>query len=214
MSAGAAAVVWGGVPAAEWRGALLDQGAGVTVMEARGVGAGLAAALAGDYEHVWFVHAHVQPEPTTLERLLEASQDEFGECVVTAGLVLDGGGRAVRAALPRLSERRTDAMADAVAVGRLPIRYATLAHTLVRTDAARATAPPDLATYGPYADAEWTARLLRGGRGWFATGGAAIARAPLPSSDGSLRHKLRMLRTPTWSRSEAFETLAGLDPER
>jgi hypothetical protein len=101
-------------------------------------------------------------------------------------------------------------VAETVREGRVPIRHAPLVHTLVAADAVRARGGPQLARYGPYAGAEWTARLLAGGLGWWATRSVAVIDPCPPAAAPSLVHRLRMLRSAAWTAAEALEELTGI----
>ena len=157
-------------------------------------------------ELVWFLHGAARPEPDALERLLAAPA-----APVRAGLVVDGEGVPCPHAAPQVAEREPLLMVQTVRDGRLPIRYATLAHTLVAASAVRADGGPAFERFGPYADAQWTARVLAGGHGWWVTRSVAVAARCPAAPTASLGAKLRMLRSGAWTATEAIERLMPID---
>ena len=169
---------------------------------------------AADFDLLWLLHPNVEPAPDALEALLAARDGHEGTAGILAGLVLDPCGTPSPDAAPKLAERHINLMTVSAGEGQLPIRYATGLHTLVSQEAARSAGGPEMEAYGPYAVAAWTARMLRETPGWWVTRSLATARGPLPATTGTLRQRLRVLRSGTWSRSESYETLLGLDPRR
>jgi hypothetical protein len=155
---------------------------------------------------VWLLDERATPASDALDVLLAAA----GDAPVVAGRVVHADGAPCRAAAPRPAEREPLLMVDTAGDGRLPIRYATLAHTLVAAAAIRERGGPD-ARLGAYAAAEWTARLLAGRHGWWATRSVVTVDACPDGPAPTLRARLRMLRTGTWTAAEAVEELLPID---
>ena len=63
----------------------------------------------------------------------------------------------------------------------------------------------------PEPDAQWTARVLAGGHGWWVTRSVAVAARCPAAPTASLGAKLRMLRSGAWTATEAIERLMPID---
>jgi hypothetical protein len=183
----------------------------------------LVGALASRAPWIWLLAARAAPRPDALERLLECAAPA-GErpASVLAGMVIDADGAPVGRELPAGGG---SSLADVVRLtGRalLPIRHATFANCLVARECLVREGLPDIVRYGPYAGAEWSARALRGGVGYFVPASVVVlerGRAGRRAALGSIPALLRMTRTGTWTRGETLGAASAvarqaIDPGR
>jgi hypothetical protein len=175
----------------------------------------LIAAFASRAPWIWLLGARAAPRPDALECLLECAAPA-GErpASLLAGMVLDPDGAPVGRDLPAGGGRSLADVVRLTARSLLPIRHATFANCLVARECLEREGLPDVARYGPYAAAEWSARALRGGAGYFVPAsvvvlerGPARPRAPALRSIPAL---VRMTRTGTWTRGETLAAASAL----
>jgi GT2 family glycosyltransferase len=134
---------------------------------AGGFAVGLDQALAAGADVVWLMDDDTVPEPGALAALLEASAGyPGGEPALVASRVVWSDGRDHPMNTPRRKPfvRRAE-LRDATAIGCLPIRSASFVSILVSAAACRAAGPPIADYFLWNDDFEFTARLLRHGRG-------------------------------------------------
>ncbi|UUY05040.1 hypothetical protein LRS13_05790 [Svornostia abyssi] len=163
----------------------------------------LARAAAGDHDRVWILEGGAAPGPDALSGLLG-----LADGALRCGMVVDPAGRPLAFALPSGDTHDVDAVI-ALAVERvLPIRRATLAHTLVPRAALREHGLPD-PRYGAYAGDEWTARVAARGGGRFLPASVAVLPAA-PPPPRAIGPALRTARTPTWTNGERIAVFAAL----
>ncbi len=200
---GVVAVITGAAPAQEQacRAALAAQETPVARILA-GADA-LARAAAGDDDWVWALEGGAAPQPDALARLLG-----LADGALRCGMVVDPSGGPLAFALPAGDQFDVDAVIALAAERVLPIRRATLAHTLVSRMALREHGLPD-PRYGAYAGEEWTARVAAGGGGRFLPASTAVLPAA-PPTPRAIGPALRTARTPTWTNGERLAVIAAL----
>lgn len=164
----------------------------------------LARAAATDHDWIWVLEGGAAPQPNALAGLLLGLADGALRC----GMVVDPAGRPLSFALPSGDTFDVDAVIALAAERVLPIRRATLAHTLVPRDALRDHGLPD-PRYGAYAGEEWTTRVAAAGGGRFLPASTAVLPAAPPASH-ALAPALRTARTPTWTNGERIAVFAAL----
>ncbi len=177
---------------------------------------GLQAASRSGHEWAWVLDERTRPRPDALPRLLEAAKLGAGRgtTLTVAGMVVDEAGTPLESLLPAGLEHDTVRVLELAQRRLLPIRHATLANTLVHRDALVAHGTPRL-DLGRYAQVEWTARIMRGSYGLFVPASLATAPEDLAKRESSraaadVPALLRMYRTGTWTRGEAFRAAGRL----
>lgn len=163
----------------------------------------LARAAASDHESVWILEGGAAPRSDALSGLLG-----LADGALRCGMVVDPAGRPLAYALPSGDTFDVDAVITLAAERVLPIRRATLAHTLVPRDALRDHGLPD-PRYGAYAGEEWTVRVAAAGGGRFLPSSVAILPAA-PPAPRAIGPALRTARTPTWTNGERIAVFASL----
>lgn len=183
----------------------LEQTAVVSIHH--GLGA-MPQVLGNGVEAVWVLRGAARPEEAALARLVSAL-DDAPHAVLAAGLVVDRHGAPLEPLVPGVGGDVADAI-PLVERGLLPVRWATLAHTLVRREAFIRHGLPREERYGRYAEAEWSARVLGEDAGYLVSGSRATQ--AVVTADGSRARALlvamRMARTGTWTRGEAVGAFA------
>jgi GT2 family glycosyltransferase len=177
----------------------------------------VVSALASGAPWIWLLDARAAPRPDALERLLECAAPA-GErpASVLAGMVIDAAGAPVGRALPAGGGR---SLADVVRLtgrGLLPIRHTTFANCLVARECLVREGLPDIVRFGPYADAEWSARALRRGVGYLVPASVVVlerGRAGRRAALGSIPALVRMTRTGTWTRGETLGAASAIARE-
>ena len=152
-----------------------------------------AAARAGT-RLLWLLDAAAVPLPATLPPLLEHS----GSTAVS--MPVDAGGAPVEGAIGRIDDHDPGALLERVADRCAPLRHTPVVSMLVERRLVEAAAPPDTRRFGPYAGAEWTARLFSDRPGLLVPASRVELAAPLPRS---ALGALRMARGGAWRRGEA-----------
>ncbi len=163
----------------------------------------LARAAASHHAWVWVLEGGAAPRPDALAGLLG-----LADGALRCGMVVDPAGRPLAFALPAGDQFDVDAVIALAAERVLPIRRATLAHTLVPRDALRDHGVPD-PRYGAYAGEEWTARVAAAGGGRFLPASVAVLPAAPPAAR-AIAPALRTARTPTWTNGERLAVFAAL----
>lgn len=163
----------------------------------------LARAAASDHDRVWVLEAGAAPQPDALSGLLG-----LADGALRCGMVVDPAGRPLPFALPAGDQFDVDAVIALAAERVLPIRRATLAHTLVPRAALREHGLPD-PRFGAHAGEEWTARVARAGGGRFLPASTAVL-AAAPPAPRAIGPALRTARTPTWTNGERIAVVAAL----
>ena len=126
----------------------------------------LGRALNSGADWIWVVGRGAIPRPDALECLL-LNREPPGESPASllAGMVLDPSGTTLASKLPAGDERHPDVV-RLVVKRALPIRSATFANCLVARECLVRHGLPDVERYGPYADVEWSSRVLRAHPGY------------------------------------------------
>ncbi|MGK2937810.1 MAG: hypothetical protein ACSLFR_08405 [Solirubrobacteraceae bacterium] len=163
----------------------------------------LARAAASDHDWVWVLDGGAAPQPDAVSRLMDLADGEL-----RCGMVVDPAGRPLPFALPAGDQFDVDAVIALAAERVLPIRRATLAHTLVPRAALREHGLPD-PRYGAHAGEVWAARVARAGGGRFLPASTAVLPAS-PPAPRAIGPALRTARTPTWTNGERLAVVAAL----
>jgi hypothetical protein len=104
----------------------------------------------------------------------------------------------------RVTESDDEAILDAVAHRRLPLRHIPLVSLLVERDLVLELDPPNPVRFGWYAGSEWTARLFARRRGMLVPASRVrVDRLPV----GSPVHALRAARSARWRRGETVREI-------
>ena len=190
-------IVGGGLPAAE----PLSAAAVSATTSVPSLAALRDAAVAADTPLLWITDAVATPAPDALARLLDAGTRP------AASLPVDTQGSPVEPLIGGYAQADAELLLDATRKRRLPLRHTHALSLLVDRAAVLAARPPDPGRYGPYAAAEWTARLMAGRAGALVPASRVCVQgpakpAPLPA--------LRMARTGVWQRAEALAELRRL----
>ena len=130
---------------------------------AGGFAAGLAYALDAGADVVWLMDDDTVPRPTALQELLaaRASYDGVPPTAVASRVVwTDGRDHPMNTPRPRPGASRPE-LANAAAVGCLPVRSASFVSLLVAADAVRESGLPQADFFIWNDDFEFTTRLLR-----------------------------------------------------
>lgn len=148
------------------------------------------AALQLDTPWVWLLDAGIVPEPSALDRLLDAGAHASPQPALLASRVLTPGGALDESARPVVEAMRPERVLEALEAGLLALRATRSGSLLLRADALVA---PGMATRGM--DLEWTARLLTRERGALVPGSVAIrvGDAPTGLAATNLASMLRLL---------------------
>jgi rhamnopyranosyl-N-acetylglucosaminyl-diphospho-decaprenol beta-1,3/1,4-galactofuranosyltransferase len=136
---------------------------------AGGFALGLDRALRRDCDAVWLLDDDTVPEPTALAELLVTRRD-YGHSVpaLLASRVVWTDGRDHPMNTPRPKPGASaEELADAAAVGCVPIRSASFVSVLVDAARARQRGLPMAGYFLWNDDFEYTTRLIRGGRGLY-----------------------------------------------
>ncbi len=167
---------------------------------------GLERAVASGAEWIWLLARDANPRADALERLLAARQLPCEPpASLMAGMILDSSGCALACRLPAGDIRHPD-LANLVGLRVLPIRNVTFANCMVARDCFVRHGLPDANKYGPYADVEWSARVLRAHTGYFIPASVVA----LPQTGRSRRAPrtfpalVRMLGAGVWTRGESL----------
>jgi len=176
----------------------------------------LAQALASRAPWIWLLGPRVRPRPDALERLVQCARPS-GEppASLLAGMVIDGAGGAVGPELPAGGGRE---LADVVRLaGRslLPIRHSSFANCLVARQCFLDHGFPEFSRYGRYAPAEWSARVLRSGAGYFVPASIAVHEGSASRQEAlaSIPALARMARTGVFTRGETLAAVRLLTGE-
>jgi hypothetical protein len=177
-------------------------GAGVDGVEAVSVPslaevAGAAAAASTPL--VWVLRADATPLDGALDALLARRDGP------AASLPVNGGGAPVAALLGRFGDVDLAETIETVATRCVPLAHTPVVSLLAEREHVAATAPADVARFGPYAGTEWTARLFAGRRALLVTG--SRVRVDGGAGAGSTPHALRMARAGVWRRGEIVREL-------
>lgn len=161
----------------------------------------LRRAHATGADWIWVLAHGGAPRPDALSQLLDARD---GAAALVAGAVVDAGRRIRAESVPAFRIERPDVIALA-GRGLLPMRHAPLAHCLVAAEALARHGFPDDVRFGPYAAAEWSARVLGEADGWFAP--ASVVEADVPAGT-DWRALARMLRGDAWTRGDRLAAVS------
>jgi hypothetical protein len=125
-------------------------------------------ALGAEPSWVWVLDGGVLPEPQALERLLAAAEDTPSAALLVSKVITPDGALD-RASLPVPEVHRGDVVVDALTRRAVPLRIARRGSMLVGGEAARQLDADTIER-----DLEWTARVLKRGRGLLVPESVAI----------------------------------------
>ena len=146
-------------------------------------------------EWTWFLDAGTIPEPTALERLLEAGAPATGlhtPALLASKVVLPDGSLDPRS-LPVAQVRDPDFAIAAFEHRMLALRVARRGSVLVHREAIKMVASrwPRLSFFED--DMEWTARLLKQRSGLLVPASVVVRRGPQTSAGAEVGRRLRLL---------------------
>ncbi len=165
----------------------------ITVDSSEQLREAIQEALRADRSWVWVLDSGVLPEPQALEQLLVAAEASPAAALLVSSVIAPDGALDF-ASLPVPEVHRGELVVDALARRAVPLRIARRGSMLVRGEAALQLDAETLER-----DLEWTARLLRRGRGLLAPGSVAIRTT---SSERPYRSEV----------SSTLRALAALEP--
>jgi hypothetical protein len=176
---------------------------------------GLEQASASDAAWVWCLRAGARPRPDALDALLKAAR-LAGEppALLVAGMTADvETGRAIEEDLPAFDYVDQEAVLRLLPHRVAPIRSAPFANCLISRDSFALHGLPDERSFGRYAPAEWTHRVVNEGVGYFAPLSVVPATPVLRASDpaeviADTTAVIRTGRTGTWTGGELGRALA------
>lgn len=177
-----------------------------------GYAEGIRTAVARGADWLWLLDDDSFPSPTALEELLAALSRLGGDSPpdLLCGRVEWSDGAPHPVNRPTVRRRDPAVLVRAVRAGLLPVRAATFVCLLVSKEAVGRVGTPNPNFVYQADDIEYTARILRRGRGYYVPSSVVEHRTATkypPSGDGrrtyfALRNNLFMLRGGSWDPSE------------
>ena len=143
----------------------------ITLDSAAQLGPAIREAFDSDRSWVWLLDSGVLPEPDALERLVAAAE-RSPTALLLVSKAISPDGALDPASLPVPEVPRGDVVLGALEQRAVPLRLARRGSMLVRGEAAQ-----QLDARAIERDLEWTARLLRRGRGLLVPGSLAVRAA-------------------------------------
>jgi hypothetical protein len=166
----------------------------------------LERAIQSSADWIWLLARGADPRADALERLLALREppDERPASLL-AGMVRNASGITLASQLPAGDERHPQLIRLA-AKRMLPIRSAPFVNCLVARDCFVRHGLPDAQRYGPYADVEWSARVLRAHAGYFIPSSVVVLEQPVRRRDQirAIPALVRMLGTGALTRGESL----------
>lgn len=176
----------------------------------------LGQASGSDAEWVWCLRAGARPQPDALEGLLEAAHLP-GEppAALVAGLTVDAKtGQTIEEDLPAFDYVDQEAVLRLLSHRVAPIRNAPFANCLISRASFARHGLPDERSFGRFAPAEWTHRVVKEGVGYFAplsVVGVAPVLSPVKLVEvlADTSAVIRLGRPGTWTGGELGRALSG-----
>jgi GT2 family glycosyltransferase len=186
-----------------------------------GFSAGIAASLDGGSRWLWLLDDDSAPDPTALERLLEARDGAppGHDPVVLASKVVWTDGRPHPMNIPNIDLRRWPVLLAAPENGTLPLRWASFVSLLLRADAVARHGLPLTQYFVWFDDVEYTARILREERGLYVPSSRVEHRTAeaYETVEGTgerfffaVRNRVYLLRSPSLTRVEKLRMARSL----